>query len=442
MNETLVYVLVNEVIPSEVQQGSILNINTREVTSHTHGFHRYPAKFIPHIPKWAIDKYLNGSSGKTILDPFCGSGTTLVEGILAGHNVIGIDIDPLSVMIAKVKTTRVDAKLLKTISIWLVKKIRINKRGEYKPECETIEHWFTKDAIKKLSVIRSLINRIPDKFGNSKKVRDIQELLLICFSSVIRRASNADNESQKTYVSHTKIKEPEEVYSLFFSQLDLFNDRAIIFSGKTNSKLKNKIICFSSTESLDKKLNGQKIDLVVTSPPYIKAIDYIYNQMVELFWIGDLFQMQTQSKQNNKKKEYIGNKHLQKVEFNHYTPYNTILGIAKLDEKLQQVYDIDKKNGQKHAYVTFKYFAEMEKHFAEIQRRINKGTHYVMVIGDSSVSGVYIDTADYLTEIAARNGLRIMSKWGYKIKNRYMRFDRKGRGGIIEIDWVLDFQKT
>jgi len=442
MNETLKYILVKEVIPTVVQQGSILNITTREVTSHTHGFHKYPAKFIPHIPKWAIDKYLNGSNGKTILDPFCGSGTTLVEGILTGHNVVGVDIDPLSALIAKVKTTRIDATKLKDISSWLVKEIRIKKEGGFKPDCETIEHWFTKDAIKKLSTIRSLINQIPEKFDNTKKVRDIQDLLLICFSSIIRRASNADNESQKTYVSHTKIKEPEEVNSLFFSQLDLFNDRAIKFAEQTNSKLKNKIICSSSAESLDKKLNGQKIDLVITSPPYIKAIDYIYNQMVELFWIGDLFQMQTQTKQNNKKKEYIGNKHLQKVEFNHYTPYNTILGINKLDEKLQQVHDTDKKNGHKHSYVTFKYFSQMEKHFVEIQKCLNKGTHYVMVVGDSSVSNVYFDTADFLIEIAARNGFRNTNKWGYKIKNRYMRFDRKGRGGIIETDWVIDFQKT
>ncbi len=442
MNETLKYILVKEVIPTEIQQGSILNINTREVTSHTHGFHKYPAKFIPHIPKWAIDKYLNSSNGKTILDPFCGSGTTLVEGILTGHNVVGVDIDPLSTMIAKVKTTRIDATKLKDIASWLVKEIRIKKEGEFKPDCETIEHWFTKDAIKKLSIIRSLINQIPKKFDNTKKVRDIQDLLLICFSSIIRRVSNADNESQKTYVSHTKKKEPEEVNSLFFSQLDFFIDRAIRFSQKTNSKLKSKIICSSSAESLYKKLNGQKIDLVITSPPYIKAIDYIYNQMVELFWVGDLFQMQTQTKQNNKKKEYIGNKHLQKVEFNHYTPYNTILGINRLDEKLQHVYDTDKKNGHKHSYVTFKYFSEMEKHFVEIKKCLNKETHYIMVVGDSSVSNIYFDTADFLIEIASRNGFRNTNKWGYKIKNRYMRFDRKGRGGIIETDWVIDFQKT
>jgi len=60
---------------------------------------------------------------KTILNPFCGSGTTLVEGILAGHNVIGVDIDPLSLMISKVKTTIVDVSELTKINSWLIKRV-------------------------------------------------------------------------------------------------------------------------------------------------------------------------------------------------------------------------------------------------------------------------------------------------------------------------------
>lgn len=441
MIETQEYQFVKEIIPTDIEQNSILNIVTRDVNTHTHGFHKYPAKFIPHIPKWAITKYLNGNKDKNILDPFCGSGTTLVEGVLAGYNTIGVDIDPLSAMISKVKTTRLDEKELKNISEWLVKELNTKKKGIFKPDCETIEHWFTKDAISKLSIIRTLINQIPDKFGDNKKVKDIQDLLLICFSSIIRKVSNADDESQKTYVSHTKIKEPKEVNSLFLSQLELFVDRAIKFAVNTSSKTKSKIIVSSSADSLEKKLNGKKIDLAVTSPPYIKAIDYIYNQMVELFWIGDLFQMQTQTKQNEKKTHYIGNKQISKVEFKNYTPYNTILSIEKLDEKLKEVYDTDKKNGHKHSYVAFKYFAEMEKHFLEMSKCLTTGTHYVLVVGDSNVSDVFFDTASFLIEIAERNGFRITNKWGYKIKNRFMRFDRKGRGGIIEIDWVLDFER-
>lgn len=442
MMEIVEYKTVKEAIPIEIEADSILNIVTRDVNTHTHGFHKYPAKFIPHIPKWAITKYLNGDKDKFILDPFCGSGTTLVESVLSGYNAIGIDIDPLSAMISRVKTTRVDKCELEKISSWLIKEINDKRKGTFKPECETLDHWFTNDAIKKLSTIRTSLNGIPEIFGNSKKVKDIQDLLLICFSSIIRRVSNADNESQKTYVSHTKIKQPEEVNSLFFSQLNLFVERAKVFSETTNPSVKSKVVISSSAASLEKNLKGQKIDLAITSPPYIKAIDYIYNQMVELFWIGDLFEMQTQTRQNKKKTQYIGNKQISKVEFNNYTPYNTILDIDKLDEKLQLIFDSDKKNGHKHAYVTYKYFVEMERHFAEMSKCLITGTHYVMVVGDSNVSDVYIDTADFLIEIAERNGFRITNKWGYKIKNRFMRFDRKGRGGIIDIDWVMDFEKT
>ena len=441
MKKAKEYKIVKEVIPSEIEVNTVLDIVTRNVNTYTHGFHKYPAKFIPHIPKWAINKYLGGKNNKTILDPFCGSGTTLVEAIISDNNSIGIDIDPLSALISKVKTTRVEISSLKKIAQWLIQEIEANSKGTFIPDCERIEHWFTKDAIEKLSAIRTLINQIPELFENSEKVGDIQDLFIVCFSSIIRRVSNADNQSQKTYVSGTKIKEPEEVYTVFLSQIKLFVERAIEFTSFTNARSKSEIIVSSSASSLKNKLNKRQIDLVVTSPPYIKAVDYIYNQMVELFWIGDLFEMQTQPKQNKKKKDYIGNKQIQKSEYIKYSPYNTILNIDILDLKLQKIFDTDQKNGHKHSYVTFKYFTEMENHFAEMANYLVNDTHYIMVVGDSNVSDIFIDTADFLIEIAERNGFKLFNKWGYKIKNRYMRFNRKGRGGIIEIDWVLDFIK-
>ena len=436
------HVNIREAIPVDVERNRILNIFTNSVTNYTHGFHKYPAKFIPNIPRWAIDKYLGTKKGKLVLDPFCGSGTTLVEGLLAGHNVIGIDIDPLSAMIAKVKTTPVDISQLEIICRWIAAEIeKQGREGTFKPACTNINHWFTADAINKLSLIRTLIDEIPERFGYSRQNNDISDLLLICFSSIIRRVSNADNESQKTYVSHTKVKEPEETISLFLEQLNFLKERIAEFSVRVDPKLSRQIICSSSAEGLKTKLGERIIDLVVTSPPYIKAMDYIYNQMVELFWIGDLFDMQTQTKQNAKKEYYIGTKHLPKRKYAEYTPFRATLGISKLDEKLQEVYEKDRKNGHKHAYIAFKYFTDMEKHFAELASYLDLNTHYVVVVGDCSVSGVPFETAEFLIDIAERNGFRITNEWGYQIKNRYMRFDRKGRGGIIAIDWVLDFIK-
>jgi len=101
MNEEYKIKYVKNLIPINVGRNTVLNILTNDVTSFTHGFHKYPAKFIPQVPQWAISKYLNMSQRNLILDPFCGSGTTLVESMLAGHNTVGIDIDPLSSLIFK-----------------------------------------------------------------------------------------------------------------------------------------------------------------------------------------------------------------------------------------------------------------------------------------------------------------------------------------------------
>lgn len=434
------YLTVKNTIPENIDFGTILSINTSSVTQHTHGFHKYPAKFIPQLPKWAINKYLKNQTNRLILEPFCGSGTTLIESSLSGNYSIGIDIDPLSALISKVKTTKIDPEKLILIVDWVKESIKNPPKELFVPDCQTLEHWFTKEAVNKLSVIRTLINRAIDNFGNEKAIKDIQDLLIVCFSSIIRRTSNADNESQKTYVSHTKIKQPEEVFTLFFSQLDYYVERITEFSLNPNLK-PARVIISSSASTLINLLEGKKADLAITSPPYIKAIDYIYNQMVELFWIGDLFDMQTQNLQNKKKVQYIGNKQIPKKEFVNYSPFISKLNVDLLDHSLQQVFTTDIKNGHKHSYITYKYFWEMEKHFAEISKCLQQKAHYVMVVGNSNVSDIYFDTANFLSVIAQRNGFKLKNKWGYKIKNRFMRFNRKGRGGIIDIDWVLEFEK-
>jgi hypothetical protein len=163
--------------------------------------------------------------------------------------------------------------------------------------------------------------------------------------------------------------------------------------------------------------------------------------MVELFWIGDLFQMQTQEKQNSMKNLYIGNKQIQKAEYLNYSPFETILNINSLDRDLQKIFITDKKNGHKHSYITYKYFLEMEKHFVEINKCLKNNAYYVLVVGNSRVSEINVDTVSSIISIGERNGFKISNKWGYKIKNRYMRFDRKGRGGIIDNDFVLEFIK-
>lgn len=442
MRRSQEYLTVTEKIPTFIENDTILNINSNNVTYLTHGFHKYPAKFIPHVPRWAIEKHLKHLKRNLILDPFCGSGTTLVEGIIAGHHVIGLDIDPLSVLISKVKTTRINEKLMCEISRWVVDEIRTRDSGTFRPACATIEHWFNEENIRKLSRIRTIIDDVLQRFGDAPEVRDIQDLLFIAFSSIIRRVSNADNESQKTYVSHTNIKTPEEPIELFLKQLNLFKQRMVHLTTLVNSDVKCKVVCSDILNDLNQVVDSLSVDLAITSPPYIKAIDYIYNQMAELFWIGDLFGLQTQDLQNKKKKAYIGSKHFHKKDYAEFSPISDKTGVKELDEKLQMVFSRDVKNGHKHSFVTYKYFVDMERHFFKMAKAMKPKAHYVMVVGNSKVSNIFFDTAKYISQFASRYGFELANKWGYQIKNRYMRFDRKGRGGLIKLDWVLDFAKN
>ena len=126
-----------------------------------HGFHTYPAMMIPQVARRLIETY--GKNAKVLLDPFMGSGTALLEAKLHENFEIayGIDINPLSLLIAKAKTTPIDGKILleeknKLINRCLESKFdaNFNKISIEKPEFDNINFWFKKDVITDLAIIK------------------------------------------------------------------------------------------------------------------------------------------------------------------------------------------------------------------------------------------------------------------------------------------------
>ncbi|MGO4929514.1 hypothetical protein ACTQ5J_13080 [Fundicoccus sp. Sow4_F4] len=430
-------VLNFEELPNNIPFDSVVSINTKNVTSLTHGFHKYPGKFIPQIPEWAIRTYLNGS-GKFVLDPFSGSGTSLVQTLIQNHNGYGIDIDPLSCLISKVKSTPLESEVFLDISDWILSK-KDNCIPKFYPKTNNLNHWFTDDAIHKLRIIRTLIDLIPNEFSMYSEIEDYYDAFIIAFSSIIRRVSNADNQSQKTYVSGTKIKKPAEVFSLFAKQLGLYFEGFRLLEKTSSENYEVKI--FKSDGSPDfSTIIPNQVDLIVTSPPYIKSIDYVYNQMVELFWVGDLFEMDTQVKQNIKRKLYAGTTLVRKVEYKDISKQSLFITIDLLNECINDILK-DEKNGEKHAYIVLEYFKFMNTHFEASSKVLKKDSVYVMAVGNSMVSNVNVNTASILIELADRYDLVLENRWSYIIKNHYMGFDRKNRGGKIKEDHMLIFRK-
>ena len=107
---------------------------------YTNDIHRYPGRIIPHIPHYVLAKRRLCPKNGTVLDPFCGSGTVLLEAKLNGFNAIGIDINPFAALISKVKTTKIRETIIKNY----LENILCGNRSTYYsiPKIGNINLWF------------------------------------------------------------------------------------------------------------------------------------------------------------------------------------------------------------------------------------------------------------------------------------------------------------
>ena len=100
---------------------SFPDVKPRDASYATHGYHRYPAKFIPQLVESLIKTY--SREGDLVLDPMGGCGTTLVEAKLNGRNSVGIDVNKVAVLIARAKTQPIQQKFLEERNQVLLKKV-------------------------------------------------------------------------------------------------------------------------------------------------------------------------------------------------------------------------------------------------------------------------------------------------------------------------------
>jgi hypothetical protein len=180
-----------------IRHGELFSLSLSNRTANlTHGLHRFAAKYIPRIPAWALDQF--ASSNDVILDPFCGSGTTLVEALGRTQKAIGVDRDGLACLISRAKTSDISSGRMQSLGdrvrqTWVPLKSDLVVPIEGVPN---FSHWFSQTAWGELQTLLASI----DAVDCTEAERDF----LICvFSSILRYVSNADDQTQKTYVSGT-----------------------------------------------------------------------------------------------------------------------------------------------------------------------------------------------------------------------------------------------
>lgn len=391
----------------------------------THLIHKYPAKFIPEYPRWAIQKFA-GDKKNIVLDPFCGSGTTNVEAKLAGYNSCGIDADPLARLLTKVKTTNLNEKKLEqTKEIVLKNIIKIKIEKNIPKNFEPFEKWFRPNIVHELLGLRNIIDDISDK-----KTHDF---FLACFSATIRKVSNADPKLVLPKISkYMRIEEAEgrtiDVIKTFSKILNT-NSKAIVdFSKITSSSTTVKII---GTDSRKIKAGDGSFSLAITSPPYLNAHDYVRAHKLELFWLQLIKEKDELGKLD---RTYIGT---ERFYANEYADIPNV-GISELDKKIKLIQKVDKKR----AYIVARFFLDMQTHFDEIHRILQDKGHYVMFVGNNIVRGNVIPTHQYLSDLAKKSDLKTELHFSSPlIKRMEVQAGRKDSGGFIADDQVLVFRK-
>ncbi|MCD6376092.1 MAG: hypothetical protein J7L94_11240, partial [Caldisericaceae bacterium] len=161
----------------------------------THCFHSYPAMMIPQVAARLLDKY--GKNANLLFDPYCGTGTSLVEANVRNINAVGTDLNPLARLIAKVKTTPINIQALdlylKDFNNYLFSsRFGVKKNISFViPRFDNIDYWFTKDVQIKLAILKHYIDHIDNE--------PIQDFFLVAFSETVRESSLTRNGEFKLY---------------------------------------------------------------------------------------------------------------------------------------------------------------------------------------------------------------------------------------------------
>lgn len=290
----------------------------------SHRFHAFPAKFPPQLPALFIDHLT--LPGDTVLDPMAGSGTTLVEAILAGRNAIGVDIDPLALLIAKAKTTPLEPDLIGKTgfsiiesaqrlvretpdALWHIKEHWTPKTRKF------VDYWFAPETQIELLGLSASIQQVLDK--------DLQTFFRLIFSSIIitksggvslaRDLAHTRPHRAKVILSPTgriiegaeriehddpRLRHISKVLSSPVNEFEKRLQKAI--DGMKQLKRYQKARAFLIQSDAQRlPLRNHVVDLIVTSPPYASnAIDYMRAHKFSLVWFGYSVESLSQTRKN------------------------------------------------------------------------------------------------------------------------------------------------
>ncbi len=351
----------------------------------THDIHRYPAKFIPQLARRIIEGH--SCEGDVIMDPFCGSGTALLEARLVGRNAIGVDLNPVAYYVSKVKANPIDPRLLE--GMWKEFSRRLTTEsgagfGGVEPyplpekALNVLGAWIPEKQLWDMRRLFTLIMSIDHE--------PFRDFLLVAFSNIQKNCSWWLMKSVKPTRDFRK-KVPD-VIPTFIRQVE----RMI---GKNNllwEVLKDSMTWVEVFKADARSLSsvvGDTIDLVLFSPPYVTSYEYADVHKLSIIWmerVGELREV---------KKLFIGSVSARPrgVDFGSRTALEIVEALENRDERLARAVET--------------YFQDMRLSFEEMDRVLRDGGVVAIVIGNTRLKGVGIKNAEVFAEMFLDIGYRL-----------------------------------
>lgn len=416
----------------------------------SHQIFRFPAKFHPPVARRLLAKLT--SPGDRVVDPFCGSGTLLVEASVVDRHAIGFDVDPLAVFLSHTKSQPVHADEFALAAESLLARCEDLRRpaAEYErrmhedlsrteffdevdgldvPAIPRLEHWFRRYVIVDLARLRDAIAALEC----SCSVRD---LLVVVFASAIRGSSNADPVpvSGLERTSHMLRRDERgrlvDPFGIFARKLRRALSDVAAYSAVRSEGSICRAAWADAAEPLPMRPD-EKVDAVITSPPYHGAVDYYRRHQLEMFWLG---LTRTQQDRLALLDRYVGRPH---VPQSHCFVLNTDLamwpGALAVEHEIRS-FSPRRADEFRH------YCVAMARALKSIADILPAGAPAVLVVGHSRWNGQELQTSDLIAELAAPR-MQLESTLWYPVRNRHMSYGRHN-GANIDREYVLVLRST
>jgi len=244
------------------------DFNVRVAQHEVEGVHPYPAKFIADLPGAFLDTLPVPRHG-VVMDPFCGSGTTLAEAQRRGYETLGVDLNPIACLIARVKTSPLSDGALRSAE--LVADKLVKDRHVAVPVIPNLDHWFKRPIQDALARLMAAIAEAPTEH---------QDFLRLAASSIIVRVSNQDSDTR--YAAVDKNVRPNDVRAAFVRSCERLNSA---LAARDYSLTQSTVIQGDALETDLIRYQG-RVGAIITSPPYPNAYEYWLYHKYRMWWLG------------------------------------------------------------------------------------------------------------------------------------------------------------